>query len=170
MEKNKMLCEVDYYTRKQTNNAYEYLKSKNINVKYFNMWDDNSKRLLFDEEENKNIDIILNTKGIMGYLVKDKTRYYVSYDFQGGEFGMYRNYTVKQWQKQALEWCYADDNYGLAEDIFNLKYDDILPYISMIWELEFKKCRKDKKNFKESDFTDYEDETLKEFYNARFEY
>lgn len=98
-----------------------------------------------------------------------KERYYVKYDLQGGEFGMYRNYTISQWQKQALEWCYADDNYELAKDIFNLKYDEILPYISMVWELEFKKCRKDKKNYSRGDLFDFEDKTLEQFYYTRFE-
>lgn len=74
IEKDKTLCEVDYYTRRQTNKAYEYLRSKNINVAYFNMWNDNSTRLLFNEENEENINIILNTSGIMGYLVKDKIK------------------------------------------------------------------------------------------------
>ena len=74
IEKNKILCEVDYYTRKQTNKAYKYLKSKNINVKYFNVWNDTSTRLLFNEENEENMNIILNTSGIMGYLVKNKIK------------------------------------------------------------------------------------------------
>ena len=95
-------------------------------------------------------------------------RYRVIRDLQGGEFGMGRDYTPQQWQKQALEWCWSDDNDELAECVYNLKEKDIIPFIAELWALEFKKVRKDKKHFSQDNLTDFEDETLEEFYNRRF--
>ena len=99
----------------------------------------------------------------------NKTRYKVIKDYQGGEFGMGRCYTAEQWQKQALEWCYGDDNDEIAEIIDNIKDEkEIIQTIGDIWALEFKKVRKDKKNLEKHELEDFEDETLKEFYSARF--
>ena len=104
----------------------------------------------------------------------NKVRYYVIEDLQGGEFAMGRNYTLEQWEKQALEWCFIDDNHELAEALYNnyKKFDTktILNEIAEIWAIKFKKVRKDKKHFDKNDLTDYEDETLEEFYNRRFIY
>lgn len=46
------------------------------------------------------------------------TRYRVVRDLQGGEFGTGRDYTLEQWCKQALEWCYIDENDELAEFLY----------------------------------------------------
>lgn len=35
-------------------------------------------------------------------------KYIVIKDFQGGEFGMYRVYTAKEWGEQAYEWADSD--------------------------------------------------------------
>ncbi len=72
-------------------------------------------------------------------------RYRVSRDLQGGEFGMYRDYTVEQWREQAMEWADMDDNDGLAETLAELPADEVIGFISEMWGLEFRKVRKDKK-------------------------
>lgn len=96
-------------------------------------------------------------------------RYKVVRDLQGGEFGMGRDFTIEQWRKNALEWCYSDDSYGLAKELYELNSEDVLGYIAEVWALEFKKVRKDKK-IDQSDIEAYEDETLDEFYHTRFGY
>lgn len=102
----------------------------------------------------------------------NKTRYRVVVDYQCGEFAMGRDYTIEQWKKQALEWCFMDDNDELAEALYHdykrFNNEEILIEIAEIWAIGFKKVRKDKKNFKEHELTDFEDETLDEYYNARF--
>ena len=96
------------------------------------------------------------------------TRYYVYEDLQNTDFAMGVYYTIEQWQKQALEWCYMDENYELASVIYCLPQEEILDFIAELWALRFRKCRKDRKHFNEDDLTAYEDETLDEFYNKRF--
>ena len=87
-------------------------------------------------------------------------RYRVVKDYQGGDFAMDRDFTIEQWVKQALEWCYADENDSLAEFVLfnskNMKGTQILDLISEIWPIEFKKVRKDKKHFTKDDLTWYE--------------
>lgn len=73
-------------------------------------------------------------------------RYRVSDDLQGGEFGMYRDYTVEQWRNQAIEWATMDDNDELVETLCGLKQCDVMNYIAELWCLKFRKVRKDKKN------------------------
>lgn len=98
----------------------------------------------------------------------NKSRYYVFKDLQNTDFAMNRYYTIEQWQKQALEWCFVDDNKMLAKYIYKLPHNQILKFIEEVWLLKFRKCRKDKKSFARSDFEDFEDETLKQYYKARF--
>lgn len=99
--------------------------------------------------------------------MKKENRYYVDYDYQGGEFGTGRDYTIRQWQKQALEWCFADDSVRVATEILTLQEDQILPYIAEFWDIHFRKTRKDKK-IKQSNIDDFKDESLVEFYMNRF--
>lgn len=100
------------------------------------------------------------------------TRYRVVKDLQGGEFGTGRDYTLEQWCKQALEWCYIDENDELAEFLYRYYKEctdkQLLAFIGEIWALEFKKVRKDKKNFDKWDLTAYEDESVDNFYKNRF--
>lgn len=72
-------------------------------------------------------------------------RYRVSDDLQGGDFGMYRDYTVEQWRDQAIEWATMDDNDELVETLCGLKQNDLMEYIAELWALKFRKVRKDKK-------------------------
>lgn len=100
-------------------------------------------------------------------------RYRVVKDYQGGYFAMGRDFTISQWAKQALEWCYMDDNDELARilvfNYHNMKNTDILDFISEIWEIQFRKVRKDKKHFREYDLTTYEDCCIDDYYKELFE-
>ena len=123
---------------------------------------------LGDDYIYDNYNICYNKYGNEFVVYEKQERYYVAIDLQCGEFGMYRNYTLSQWRKQAIEWCYMDDNDELAEYIYNIKDSELLTYIGEMWTLVFRKCRKDKKNFSRNDLTDFEDETLDEFVRLRF--
>ena len=43
-------------------------------------------------------------------------RYYVCRDYQGGEFGMNRDYDCLQWLEQAKEWANSDESYGIVKE------------------------------------------------------
>ena len=73
----------------------------------------------------------------------DIVRYRVSEDLQGGNFGMDR--------EQAIDWATLDDNDGLVETLQELKSEDVMEFIAVMWALKFRKVRKDKKNM-EGDF------------------
>lgn len=70
------------------------------------------------------------------YNVKQK-KYKVSRDLQGGSFGMERELTVEQWREQAMEWAYMDDNEELEKEVEELPHEEVIGFISEIWELEF---------------------------------
>lgn len=83
-------------------------------------------------------------------------RYCVVSDLQGGSFGFDRDYTLDQWRMQAYEWCFADDNYDLMLEVKKCPDDALLQYISDLWQIEFRKVRKDKLNLKNAnDFAEY---------------
>lgn len=92
-------------------------------------------------------------------------RYKVVKDLQGGEFAMDLNFTVEQWQKQALVWCWYDDNDELADYICHLPKDDILPLIAEIWQIEFAPIDGNEQ-LTEYDVTVYTNETLEQFYKT----
>lgn len=75
----------------------------------------------------------------------ENVRYRVTQDLQGGEFGMYRDYTVEQWREQAIEWATMDENDGLVETLQRLDQKEVMGYISELWALRFRKVRKDKR-------------------------
>lgn len=60
-------------------------------------------------------------------------------DLQGGEFGTGRDYTLKEWREQAIDWCKTDENYALARELkrYKIKNRDLLAFIANYWELEF---------------------------------
>lgn len=99
----------------------------------------------------------------------NNTRYRVVIDYQGGEFAMGRDYTIEQWRKQAIEWCFMDENDELAEYMYMLKPERVLDQIAELWAVKFRKVRADKKHFDKYSLTDFEDETLEQFYKTRFE-
>lgn len=90
--------------------------------------------------------IELQPSGVL-VLGENEARYRVVADLQGGEFGMGRDYTIEQWRKQAIEWADMDENDGLAETLADLPRDEVLDFISNMWELKFRKVRKDKRHF-----------------------
>ena len=72
-----------------------------------------------------------NYKEVIERREKDgHIRYRVSEDLQGGEFGMYRDYTVEQWRNQAIEWATMDDNDGLVESLCQLKQHEVIGFIA----------------------------------------
>lgn len=66
-------------------------------------------------------------------------KYRVTEDLQGGEFGMYRDYTLKEWRDQAIEWCEMDENYTTARALkrYEIKNRDLIAFIADYWQLEF---------------------------------
>ena len=87
-------------------------------------------------------------------------RYEVVRDLQGGDFGMGRQYTAKEWLDQAVEWRDADDSwndwgdYGDGKpdtrqvfidfwtDLINAGKEQLLiDYISDMWQIEFEEVK-----------------------------
>lgn len=69
--------------------------------------------------------------------MKDKL-YYVSEDLQGGTFGTDRLYTIEMWRQQAIVWADSDDNEEYIEILEKLKQEEVINFISVEWQLEFK--------------------------------
>ena len=76
-------------------------------------------------------------------------RYRVVEDYQGGAFGMDRDYTIDEWIQQARDWCWADDNDDLDNQFERLQKNhkdytdwDILDIISDIWSIRFAEVKK----------------------------
>lgn len=65
-----------------------------------------------------------------------KKRYIVIEDRQGGEFGMYRDYTLEQWKEQAIDWADMDD-WDDAQNLFDgiTKASEIIAFIDDTWEI-----------------------------------
>lgn len=63
--------------------------------------------------------------------------YAVTNDYQGGEFGMYRLYTIEQWREQALEWADTDEADEIMEELKNLPAEQVIDYIAELWSLGF---------------------------------
>jgi len=94
-------------------------------------------------------------------------RYKVVHDRQGGEFGMDRNYTEEQWRKQALEWCWVDDDAHLAEMVMAVDNGYVIDFISGMWDLEFAKVGGDESISKEDEDA-FCELTAEEYYDLRF--
>lgn len=76
-------------------------------------------------------------------------KYRVVRDLQGGEFGMGRDYTAKEWIQQARDWCWADDNDELDNILERMDKEgesdnNILDLISDIWQIEFEEVKEEK--------------------------
>lgn len=63
--------------------------------------------------------------------------YAVTNDYQGGEFGMYRLYTIEQWREQALEWADTDGFDGTIKELKELEQEQVIDYIAENWSLGF---------------------------------
>lgn len=65
-------------------------------------------------------------------------KYIVVRDYQGGEFGMYRDLTAKEWGKKAYEWAdndgWENPNECLIENFKNEK--ELINFIQEIWGLK----------------------------------
>lgn len=63
--------------------------------------------------------------------------YAVTNDYQGGEFGMNRLYTIEQWREQAIDWAEADEFDGTIKELTELPTEQVINYISEFWGLDF---------------------------------
>lgn len=121
------------------------------------------------EEDFLTLDHILDfLEEILFAGVGKEKRYKVVKDLQGSYFGMERNFTISQWRKQAIEWCYADENYGLMKELYETKDEEVLDTIAEVWTVEFGETTKDD-NITKEDIVCFEDETLDEFFKERFD-
>lgn len=73
--------------------------------------------------------------------------YIVIKDYQGGEFGMYRNYTAEEWGEQAYWWADSDGWDDADECLLkNFKNErELIDFITEIWELELVEANKNNK-------------------------
>lgn len=92
-------------------------------------------------------------------------RYRVIRDYQGGEFGMGRDYTAREWLDCAVAWRDSDDSWGDwggGVDCYGNKHNDsrswfikfwkhmikdgkeqeLMDYIADVWSIEFAPVRK----------------------------
>lgn len=60
------------------------------------------------------------------------------HDNQGTGWALGRIGTIKQWREQAMEWADSDDNEELLESLPNLRDDEVLDFISDIWDINIK--------------------------------
>lgn len=78
-------------------------------------------------------------------------KYRVVRDLQGGEFGMGRDYTATEWLEQAREWCQADDNTDLDNELERIQNngnwsdEEVINFIGEYWQLEFEQIKKGEK-------------------------
>lgn len=79
-------------------------------------------------------------------------KYIVIRDYQGGEFGMYRDYTAKEWGEQAFSWAENDDWEQPEECLLeNFKSEkELIDFIQDMWEIEI--IELDKNNNEVMDF------------------
>lgn len=117
------------------------------------------------EEDHITLDHILDLLEIM--LRKSK-RYKVVCDNQGGDFGKGRNYTLDQWRKQAMKWCYADENFGIMKEIYEIEDEDLLDDIAEIWDIEFAEMEVGDE-MEKGDYTDLEDITVDKMFEECFD-
>ncbi len=76
--------------------------------------------------------------------------YIVTDDLQGGEFGMERAYTAKEWGEQAYEWAYGDGDED-AESWLSYKSDqELIDGIADVWDLAFAEINEEQKEVYEN--------------------
>lgn len=78
-------------------------------------------------------------------------KYRVIRDYQGGSFGMDRDYTAKEWLEQMLEWRNADGvddedverERGYWTKAIETPYGEsmLIDYIAEVWQLEFEEAK-----------------------------
>ena len=77
-------------------------------------------------------------------------RYRVIRDYQGGEFGMGRDYTAMEWLEQMIEWSEMDgvdeqdikdmQEYWKNEIEFG-REQGLIDHIAEVWQLEFEEVK-----------------------------
>lgn len=77
-------------------------------------------------------------------------RYRVVRDYQGGEFGMGRDYTAMEWLEQMIEWSEMDgvdeqdikdmQEYWKNEIEFG-REQGLIDHIAEVWQLEFEEVK-----------------------------
>lgn len=93
-----------------------------------------------DAETGENLETFTHFGDALAYKKKLETprKWAVIEDRQGGEFGMYRVLTAKEWLDQAMEWLEQDGNEEI-EDILKRSEtwteQEIIDYIGDLWEL-----------------------------------
>lgn len=120
------------------------------------------------EEDHIVLDHILDFLEEVFIGAETPKRYKVDIDYENGDFGKGRYFTISQWRKQAMEWCFADENFGLMKELYETKDEEVLDTIAEVWSVHFTEIDKDDK-VRESDYADFEDETLDEFFESRFD-
>lgn len=77
-------------------------------------------------------------------------KYRVIRDYQGGSFGMDRDYTANEWLEQMTDWQVADgcnDEDVKAEMVYwqnqieRGKEQELIDYIAEVWQLEFEEVK-----------------------------
>ena len=120
------------------------------------------------EEDHIVLDHILDFLEEVFIGTETPKRYKVIKDNQGSYFGMERNFTISQWRKQAMEWCYADENYGIMKELYETKDEEVLDTIAEIWDIEFAETGEND-GLRERDIAEFEDETLDDYFSRRFD-
>lgn len=120
------------------------------------------------EEDHIVLDHILDFLEEVLIGAKTPKRYKVDIDYENGDFGKGLYFTISQWRKQAMEWCFADENYGLMKELYETKDEKVLDTIAEVWGVHFAEVDENDK-LRDSDYANFEDETLDEFFESRFD-
>ena len=82
--------------------------------------------------------------------MEKELRYFVSKDLQGGDFGMYRLFTIEEWREQAKEWADLDDSGAVYDHLCELPKEDVMDFIADFWELEFRETTFTKEDIRQA--------------------
>ena len=63
------------------------------------------------------------------------------YDNQGTYWALGRILTRKGWREQAIDWADTDGNERLKNAVINASDDEVLDFISEIWDIQIKPMR-----------------------------
>ena len=117
------------------------------------------------EEDHITLDHILD---LLELLITNSKTYRVVKDYQGTGFAMDRDFTIEQWRKQAIEWCFMDENFGLMKEIYEADSTEVLDIISEVWTIRFE-ATKENDEVDEKDKEVYSDESLDGCFKERFD-
>lgn len=68
----------------------------------------------------------------------DNDIYINVHDNQGTGWALGRILTLKDWRDQAIDWADTDCNEELKEAVINARDDEVLDFISDIWDIHIK--------------------------------